>query len=85
MPIIWERLGLLCICFLYVSAELQKVLDLPPNLDFKVQHSSFQSFVKIRKKSLYISRRVLIDLSLIYQNHYMCLENIACSPDRNAK
>ena len=34
-----------------VLPELQKVLDLPPNLDFKVPISSFQSFVKISKKA----------------------------------
>ena len=49
----------------YSDPELPKVLDLPPNLDFKVRLSSFQSFVKIRT---FEPEQILNDLSMISVN-----------------
>ena len=65
-------------------AELQKVLDLPPNQDFKVTPSSFQSFVKIRKKSVLYAKKVLIDLPMTSGSLHV-LETIACSLERSSK
>ena len=52
-------------------AGLQKVLDHPPNLDFNLRLSTLQSFLRIREKSLHISRKALIDLSVIEQDFFM--------------
>lgn len=49
-------------------SELQNVIHLPPNLDLKIPPSSFQNFTKMKKKSLFISSNVLIDLFTIYQD-----------------
>ena len=53
------------------STELHKVLDLSPNLDFKVRLSSFQSFMKIRKEEPLYTKKG-IDWSYDTLGFYMC-------------
>ena len=66
-------------------SELQKVLDLPPNQDSKVLSFSFQSFVKTKKRSFFISRTVFIYPFHNISESLHVLEITDCSLERNSK